>query len=614
MLPPRRPRVVMSCLLALASLTPFSRAQNVTTWHNDNNRTGWQQVETALKPSTVSTNFGLLWQWSVSGHVFAQPLAVANVPTNLSNCNPSCNLVFISTEMDMLYAFNAASSSQTPVWSLNLAGQVTGGTAVDCNNLPNGVVFGPCDAPSLKNSPIGVTGTPVIDTTSDANNNTLYVVGAVQVSSVISYYLFAVNITTGLLAANPLLIGGSVSGQAPPPNEYCASTNPQPGNTVSFVANYAIQRSALLLLNGLVYVAFAPYPENYNGWMFGYQLSQGSLSQTAIFNSTPYGTGGGIWGSGAGPASDGSSIYVATGNGTFSYQTPGPPTIPINDFGDSLLKLNPSTLAVSDYYTPSDVFTYPPPNGTGLCLNDADFASGGVLLIPAPFTYNRKNVVVNADKQSNLYVADQANLGQFSSSGGNNIQVIQTPNNGGDLKREYWASPAYWHYNQNSADHYMLYYSVTTDKEPNHAPLSINGYTLSTSGSSGPISSTYASTPILFCQYSPTPSVSSNLTASGTGIVWAIENPNTGNPINNNCAGTTYLPAALHAFNAASLSSPELYSSRGLQTHIGYVKGFPTPTVFKGQVYMGTTTGPNNNLPGVDVFGLCSTVSTGCLQ
>jgi len=71
-----------------------------------------------------------------------------------------------------------------------------------------------------------------------------------------------------------------------------------------------VQRAGLLLLNNVVYVAFGPLPETKNGWLFGYTLSGGLLSQTAIFNSTPHGTGGGIWQAGAAPASDGVSIYL----------------------------------------------------------------------------------------------------------------------------------------------------------------------------------------------------------------------------------------------------------------------------------------------------------------
>jgi len=119
--PLRRILVLMPCLLALTSMTAVSVAQQlcsgttpcVTTWHNDLNRTGWQQDETALSPSTVSPPkaFGLLYQWTVSGSVYAQPLAISEVP--VSGCTPpNCpNVVFVATEQDMLYAFNAASSA-----------------------------------------------------------------------------------------------------------------------------------------------------------------------------------------------------------------------------------------------------------------------------------------------------------------------------------------------------------------------------------------------------------------------------------------------------------------------------------------------------------------------
>ena len=53
------------CLLIVASLTLMSYGQSpqdVTTWHNDNNRTGWQSHEGMLIQSNVRSNFGLLWQ------------------------------------------------------------------------------------------------------------------------------------------------------------------------------------------------------------------------------------------------------------------------------------------------------------------------------------------------------------------------------------------------------------------------------------------------------------------------------------------------------------------------------------------------------------------------
>jgi hypothetical protein len=132
------------CLLALTSLTPALHAQsaNVTTWHNDNNRTGWQQNETILRATGTGainqSNFGLLWQWTVTGPVYAQPLAVT-YPQTIGSCNNPCSLVFIATEQDMLYAFNAASSLSTPVWpALNLAQAVASNDeAVNCGTGGN---------------------------------------------------------------------------------------------------------------------------------------------------------------------------------------------------------------------------------------------------------------------------------------------------------------------------------------------------------------------------------------------------------------------------------------------------------------------------------------------
>jgi hypothetical protein len=261
---------------------------------------------------------------------------------------------------------------------------------------------------------------------------------------------------------------------------------------------------------------------------------------------------------------------------------------------------------MSYYYTPYDVFNYPPPNGTGLCLNgaDEDFGSGGVLAIPSQFTYNNHSVLVNADKQSNLYVANQGSLGGFNSNGGNNLQTLLSPNDGHGNKLDpdqgYWASPAYWRYTSGSTTTYMLYYSATTDKTT-AAPYPINGYQLFKGGTLGPIPDPpTASTPTKFCQYSPTPSVSSNGTTAGTGIVWAIEHGNTRNVDGSqiDCNGQPK-QAALHAFNATTLT--ELYTSRGLAAGItGSVTTFSTPTVFKGRVYMGTQT-------GISVFDLCTT-------
>src|ERR1700722_10030344 len=349
--------VVVACFLTVASLTTLSVAQGlcptgtpcVTTWHNDLSRTGWQQDEAILTADptqygyVTEGNFGLLYQWtSVQGRVYAQPLAVSNVPVS-----GRPNLVFVATNEDMLYAFNATSSSGATIWPpLNLATVPSphNGTFINCNtDTTNWPV---CTGKTEEGLPtpfsytdVGVIGTPVID----PSTNTLYVVAAIEGGSAphtINYYLTAVDITSGSVKAN-IAINGSVPGSQTPPSPKC--TTGGSGTTQSFDINH-IQRSGLLLLNGIVYVSFAPLPEaSESGWMFGYSLTGSSgnysLSQTAAFSSTPHGTGGGIWGSGAAPASDGTDILVATGNGTFDLmQAPAD-----NDAGDSLLRLHPPT-------------------------------------------------------------------------------------------------------------------------------------------------------------------------------------------------------------------------------------------------------------------------------
>jgi hypothetical protein len=594
--------VVVACLLAATSLTTLSVAQNpcagttpcVTTWHNDINRTGWQQHESALSPSTVNqSSFGLLQRWAVTGRVYAQPLIVNSLTTQYTACKP-CDLVLVATEEDMLYGFNGTSLSTSAVWSLDLAGHV-GGTPVKCGALPSGFTYDPCTS-GLLGPYVGVTGTPVIDTSS-TNPNTLYVAAAVYfggANPTIYFYLFAVDITTGQVQGTPVIISGMANGVSPGASGRCTSDFPASG-TVTFDYNH-IQRSALLLLpSGNVYVAFAPGGGNElrNGWMFAYSFANGTFSQTAKFITTPWGTGGGIWQAGAGPASDsnGAYIYAAVANGTL-FDTTIRQNIP-SDIGDSLVKLDPSTLAVVDFYAPPD-------GGYSRCYNDLDFGSGGVLVFPTAFYYDLNtnthlNLTVNADKESYLYFTNRDDMGKFDASGGNNVQSIQTPPlTQSSPGQGYWGSPAYWF----DGTTYWLYYTPTTeDTDSGVAPLALNNYKLLTSGHAGPITSATpnAATGILFCEYSPTPSVSSNGPAGG--IVWAIERQNQNNQHGNqhpDCDGAVIAHAALHAFDAATMS--EIYSSRAL-TLTGAVTTFSTPTISNGQVYVGTQT-------EVDVYGL----------
>ena len=84
-----------------------------------------------------------------------------------------------------------------------------------------------------------------------------------------------------------------------------------------FNAHQEDQRTGLLLLNGVVYVGFASWADQtpYHGWFIGYNSQ--NLKQAAVFDDTPNGGLGGIWMSEGAPATDGTYIYLITGNGTF---------------------------------------------------------------------------------------------------------------------------------------------------------------------------------------------------------------------------------------------------------------------------------------------------------
>lgn len=620
------------CVASLFLLASVVRAQtpcpvppnaDVTTWHYDNCRTGWQQHEGTLNATTVNqNNFGLVAQWKGTsqqpmGRVFAEPLAVSGLPqVHLDGgptCASPCSLVLIADEDDMLWAYQADSNSQTPVWSINLATAVGGIAPIDCTTIA--VLFAPCENGVLGNS-IGATGTGVVDE-SNPQAPILYLAAVVDVAGLPTYYLYRVDLVHATLQATQ--ISGTVTGKNPSDEQkdnICTSDYPMNG-PLQFDYNH-IQRAALLLLGNKVYVPFSPGDGEWeNGWLFGYTydtLNQ-TLQQTAAFATTPYGTGGGIWGSGAGPASDGTNIYTATGNGTWDLVGVYPNTV---DAGDTVLKLIPNGgggMSIMDYYTPSDVLTYVRPGGDpnkkGRCTppNDTDLGSGGLMIFPDQFytppgQTQPLSLAVVADKESNFYVVNMNNLGQYIASGGsnfegNNVETIQSPplatNDQG-----YWGSGAYWRQGGGSTAKYFLYYTATSHTG-SAAPYPIYQYTLHTTGSSGPITnagavpSQFGQSIVYFCLYSPTPSVSSNGNSTGA-ILWAIENQNKRNPID--CSDTTtHPPAALHAFDATTMQ--QLYTSSGITNHRIGRATYPTPTIFQGRVYMGTWT-------EVDVFGACS--------
>jgi len=354
------------------------------TFHNDNLRSGVNGSETVLTPALVNpAQFGKLFSYAIDGWAFASPLYVANV--NIPNQGLH-NVVYVATEHDSVYAFDADGRSAEPLWQVSFLGQ--GMTTVPCADT------GECgDIPNE----IGITSTPVID----PGTGTLYVVAKTKEGgSTYVQRLHALDIATGAEK-----FGGPVVVQASVPGTGAGSV----GNTLAFDPLRANQRPALLLSGGVVYLAFGSHGDHapWHGWVIGYNAT--TLQRTMAWCVSPNGYGGGIWQSGSGPASDASGgIFFTTGNGDFNANSNG------TDFGDAIVKLS-SAGSILDYFAPYDQ--------AAMEQYDLDLSSGGpALLIDQPGTTPHR--LVAAGKTGTIYVVNRDNMGHFQS--GSDSQIIQS--------------------------------------------------------------------------------------------------------------------------------------------------------------------------------------------
>src|ERR1700720_3993699 len=388
-------------LLTAAIPTAAQGPVSVTTYQYNNRRTGVNSNENTLTPLNVNpTSFGKLFSQSVNGDIYGQPLYMANVTIN----GAVHNVVFVATEHDSVYAFDADSNAGTsaqPLWMTSFLS--TGVTTVSDNYC------------SDITPEYGVTGTPVIDPLT----NTIYVV-VETLEDGTSYVkrLHALDITTGAeKPGSPIVITASVTvpGQSP----------------VTFNTQWENQRAGLLFYNGVVYIAFGAHCDagDWRGWILGYSYNGSVLTQVFVFSTEPSsvnGSGGGIWMSGQGLAMDsGSNLFVGTGNGQFDTNV----TPPIN-FGDSILRIDLSKgPTVQDYFTPSIQAT--------LDSQNQDLGSGGIAILPDQSGPN-PHLAVTADKYQTIYVVNRDNLGQFNST---SYQIVQELKFGG---ARMFSSPIYF--------------------------------------------------------------------------------------------------------------------------------------------------------------------------
>jgi len=519
-----------AAILVSAFAVPAQAQVNVTTYHNDNSRTGQYTQETLLTPTNVSSGqFGKVFTTSVDGFVYAQPLYMANVSIG----GATHNVLYVATQNDTLFAIDADNGAT--YWQLILVPAngvpVSSSTDLNCTDI----------VPE-----VGVTGTPVIDPTT----GTIYLVAKSKVGTSFYQYLHAIDVSTGAEK-----FGGPVNIQATFPG----TASDGNGTTLTFSAFSENQRAALLLENGHVVIGWASHCDNdpWHGWVMSYSAS--TLAQEAVYNTSPDGYGNGVWMAGNGVAADTSgNIYFATGNGTWNGTT---------DIGDSIIKLGPpnaGTFPVVDYFTPY--------NQASLEANDQDMASGGLVLLPA--LPSGKQLIAEMSKPGEMYLVDSANMGGYCVNAtpactNSNPQIVQDVPN---FTVGVWGSPAYWNGS--------VYWGSANWSGVKSA---LQAFSLN-AGGSGMLSTTPTSqTSNSFAVPAPIPAVSSNGTSAG--ILWGLDN----STYKNECIASSSCQV-LYAYDATNLGTTLYTSSQATnaQDVPGSAVKYTTPIIANGKVYFGS--------------------------
>jgi hypothetical protein len=447
------------------TVTAASAGTDVVTYKYDALRTGQNLTETGLTTSNVtSATFGLLRNLQVDGLVDAQPLYLSA----LAMAGSAHNVLFIATEHDSVYAFDA--DTGTKLWQVSLIG--AGESTSDNRGC------------SQVTPEIGITSTPVIDRKAGAHGAIYLVAMSKDASSNYHQRLHALDITTGLeLPASPTEIMAS----------YGATT---------FAPGPYKERAALLLNNGTIYTSWASHCDigAYGGWIIA--LNESTLAVTSALNLAMGASGSGyasqgpsIWMSGGGPAADSAgNVYVLMANGRFesTLNTGGFPSG--GDYGNSFVRVSPAggTLAVADYFTMSGEVSE--------STNDDDLGSGGIMLLPdlTDAGATVRHLAVGAGKDGNLYVVNRDDMGKYTSVGNNIWQELD-----GVLGNGIFSTPAYFNN--------TIYYGPVGG--------SLRAFSVTNAMlSSSPTSQTAAQ----FGYPGTFPIISANGTANA--IVWIIEN------------------------------------------------------------------------------------------
>ena len=343
---------------------------NVVTYHNNNDRTGWNQSENTLTTANVRPlTFGLIATVPMDDRIDTQPLVVTN---QLIPGQGVHTVVYVASESNTIYAVDS--------WSGAILKTVSLGMPV------------PRPLGCMDSGPnVGINSTPTID----LKRRSMYVVAYSLVNGQPTYELHELDL-------------GTLQDKAGSPVTITASHVFSNGQSFPFHPESQRQRPALLETNGTIYAGFGSFcdwnADTSRGWLLGWNagtlspLPANELTDTQPTDPDSFFLSS-IWMSGYGVAAGTEGdLFVVTGNSD-------------ENTYDGVTNIQESVVRMKlDLTKPLDLFT---PNNAGkLDHDDTDYGSGGVMVLPDQ-PGNMPHVAVAAGKDGRLFILNRDNMGGF---------------------------------------------------------------------------------------------------------------------------------------------------------------------------------------------------------
>ena len=325
-------------------VVPATFVADVTQHHRHDSRDGLYLDPLFTQAAAANLTRDLNFNGTIVGNVYAQPLYID------FTSSPIGPMVIVVTESNNVYALNAVNGSI--IWQRNVGAPIT--TGLPCGNI----------------SPIGITGTPIVD----LGTRSLFFDAEV---SGVGHRIFSLNVDTGAINAGwPVTLNTAVSG---------------------FDSSVQSERAALGILGNVVYV---PYGGrfgdcgSYRGRLVGVQMS----NPASVMSWSTVVTLAGVWGPG-GVANDGTNLFVTTGNGSSSVTWGG---------AEAVVRLQPGPVfsgSTTDFWAPT--------NWQSLDTSDTDLGGSGPIIVDVPGA-TPSALVVAIGKDRNAYLLNRNNLGGVS--------------------------------------------------------------------------------------------------------------------------------------------------------------------------------------------------------